>query len=86
MLILSMDPVVALIPNLISIPSKAGPEAQESAMTRSLFPRSISVLVPTSMAMIISSDSIILDARITATLSAPTKPPITGRWWALAPG
>ncbi len=78
MLTFSIDPVAALIPCLIDMPSKAGPDAHESAMIKSLFPQSISVFVPMSIAMHISSDSNILEAKTTATLSAPTKPPITG--------
>ena len=49
MLTSSMAPRVALIPNRIPAPSKAGPAEQETLASQSLFPKTISPLVPISM-------------------------------------
>ncbi len=49
MLTSSMAPRVALMPNLMPAPSKAGPAEQETLASQSLFPRTISPLVPMSM-------------------------------------
>ncbi len=76
--IFSIAPSLALIPWVIRAPSKAGPAAVEQEMSLSLFPMTSSPLVPISMANFISSPLCISEARITATVSPPTKPAIFG--------
>jgi len=68
----SMAPSMALIPNFMPLPSKHGPAEQAQVIIHSLFPRTISPLVPTSMKREVSSFVCILEARTPATMSPPT--------------
>ena len=52
----SIAPGAARWPELICAPQKAGPVGEEQAKTRSLLPKRISALVPTSTTSTKSSD------------------------------
>ena len=71
-----MEPLSALIPQEIFIPSRAGPTAQELAISLLLVLRTISPLVPMSINKILFKVSFCLYNSLTyipETISEPTK-------------
>ena len=71
-------PVIALLPQEICAPSKAGPAAAEVAASWPPRARTISPLVPTSRAREIRVSALKPSATITPTVSAPTKAEMSG--------
>ena len=82
----SIAPSAPRIPQAILAPSKAGPAAVEHAIRRFSFPRTISPFVPMSIISVIFFSSSRFTARRHATVSAPTKPAITGKATNCPPG
>ena len=67
------------MPWVISPPSNAGPAGQDAAISRSRWPTTTSVLVPTSTSITGRSASAMPIASRQATVSAPTWLPMMGR-------
>jgi hypothetical protein len=74
----SIAPGAARWPQEICAPSKAGPVGDEQASSRFFEPRTISALVPTSTASMISSDSCGASESTMPAASAPTWPAMQG--------
>ena len=68
----SIAPGAARWPEEICAPSKAGPVGDDAASKRSLFPTTISALVPTSTTSVFASDFWGASANTTPAASAPT--------------
>ena len=74
----SMAPSAPRMPQVIFAPSKAGPAAVEQATRRARLPSTSSPLVPMSIIRVSFSRRSQSPLSRQATVSAPTKPPITG--------
>ena len=81
-----MAPAVARIPQEILAPSNAGPAAVEAAHILPWWASTISPLVPMSTISTGPSSAGRFVARMPATVSPPTNPPITGNTYAAARG
>ncbi len=75
----SIAPGQARIPHATSPPSNAGPAEEEQAIRNSRFPSATSPLVPTSNRSDTASSRCMPDARMPATMSPPTNPPMEGK-------
>ena len=75
----STAPSWARIPQLMFIPSRAGPAAQDAAKSSPFRDRTISPFVPMSMNRTLSFASVRSAVTIPATMSPPTNEEICGR-------